>query len=582
MHEIEHFHGSCNNVFTDMCDGSVFKTHPLFSMNKQAIQIIAYFDEVELCNPLGSSTKKHKLGCVFFTIGNLRPKFRSRLKCIFVAAVASNVIISKHGMNLFLRPFVESMKLLSNNGLTVSINGKDRHFQVGMLTVLADTLAAHALGGFKESMSFSHRICRSCLATTEQIQSCFLESDFELRTRGLHQHHLQNLTDSASSTQFGINRPSELDNIPTFSVAENLPHDIMHDLLEGVVPCELKLLLTQLVNAKYFTIATFNDRLRRFDFGYTERSDIPSELDAKNFIRKPDQKIRQSASKMWLLAIITPLLVGDLVPEDCKFWILYNILLQICRVACSWSIKPGTIAYLRVLIEEHHSQFRVLYPNKTVIPKMHYMVHYPSQILKYGPLIHSWTMRHEAKLCVLKRAARHGNFKNICYTVAKRSQHALCYHLNCGAPFLGTECEISKTVSEVYSANESENVRAYIFSLDLPMPESIVHPSWIKCDFFYLKKYAYLYLGNGEMYPNFGKIMDLFTLIDNDSKTLFILQLQKCETLYFDSHFGAYVVNLLPPLSFSNVSSLPAFPVLHSHRAFNRSEIFIVLKQDMH
>ena len=96
--------------------------------------------------------------------------------------------------------------------------------------------------------------------------NCFLsniEHPFHgLHTRFLlHRYHLQHLTDSASSVEFGINRPSELDNIPNFSVAENLPHDIMHDLLEGIVPYELKLLLIKLVNAKYFTIATFNDCL---------------------------------------------------------------------------------------------------------------------------------------------------------------------------------------------------------------------------------------------------------------------------------------------------------------------------------
>lgn len=89
----------------------------------------------------------------------------------------------------------------------------------------------------------------------------------------------------------------------------------------------------------------------------------------------------------------------------------------------SWEIAPGTIGYLRVLIEEHHTQFKTLYPEHSIIPKMHYMLHYPSQILRYGPLVYSWTMRHEAKLQVTKRAARHGNFKNICYTIAKCSQH---------------------------------------------------------------------------------------------------------------------------------------------------------------
>ena len=92
----------------------------------------------------------------------------------------------------------------------------------------------------------------------------------------------------------------------------------------------MKLLLTHLVNANYFTISTLNDRLRRFDFGYIEQSDIPSMFDEKTFLKNPEQKIRQSASKMWLLAIMLPLLVGDLVPEDCEEWNLFIILLRIC------------------------------------------------------------------------------------------------------------------------------------------------------------------------------------------------------------------------------------------------------------
>lgn len=420
-----------------MCDGSFFKTHPVFKSNNAAVQIVAYYDEVELCNPLGSNTKKHKLGCIFFTIGNFRQKFRSRLKCIFVVAVATNPTIQRHGIDLFLQPFVESMQRLANEGISVSFHGETRHFEIGMLAFLADTLAAHALGGFKESMSFSHRICRSCMATTEKIQSNFLESDFELRTAETHQKQVLELTGSEyanKSVEFGINRPSLLDKIPNFSVAENLPHDIMHDLFEGVVALEIKLLLTNLVTAKYFTIATLNDRLKRFDFGYLECSDIPSPLDEKTFMKYPDQKIRQSASKMWLLAIILPLLVGDLVPEHCEAWNLYVLLLRICSIACSWQITHDTTFYLRVLIEEHHTRFKKIYPHKTIIPKMHYMLHYTTQILKFGPLVYSWTMRHEAKLSIIKRAASHGNFKNICYTVAKRSQHALCYYLNCGEP----------------------------------------------------------------------------------------------------------------------------------------------------
>ena len=37
-------------------------SHPLFSSHRQALQIHFYYDDVEVCNPLGSKAKIHKLG----------------------------------------------------------------------------------------------------------------------------------------------------------------------------------------------------------------------------------------------------------------------------------------------------------------------------------------------------------------------------------------------------------------------------------------------------------------------------------------------------------------------------------------
>ena len=55
-----------DSYLNDFCDGTLFKSHPLFSIDQQALQIIAYFDELEVANPLGSYVAKHKLGCIFF------------------------------------------------------------------------------------------------------------------------------------------------------------------------------------------------------------------------------------------------------------------------------------------------------------------------------------------------------------------------------------------------------------------------------------------------------------------------------------------------------------------------------------
>ena len=56
--EIASPHHSTENQLADFCDGSLFKTHPLFSITEDALQIIGYFDELEVVNPLGSYTAK--------------------------------------------------------------------------------------------------------------------------------------------------------------------------------------------------------------------------------------------------------------------------------------------------------------------------------------------------------------------------------------------------------------------------------------------------------------------------------------------------------------------------------------------
>lgn len=54
--------GHCDSInISDYCDGTVFHSHSLFSVKSSALQLFFYFDDLEVCNPLGSRTKTHKL-----------------------------------------------------------------------------------------------------------------------------------------------------------------------------------------------------------------------------------------------------------------------------------------------------------------------------------------------------------------------------------------------------------------------------------------------------------------------------------------------------------------------------------------
>ena len=51
-----------NGKMGDYCDGEQFKHHPLFQKDNNALQINLFYDDLEVCNPLGSKAKIHKLG----------------------------------------------------------------------------------------------------------------------------------------------------------------------------------------------------------------------------------------------------------------------------------------------------------------------------------------------------------------------------------------------------------------------------------------------------------------------------------------------------------------------------------------
>lgn len=89
------------------------------------------------------------------------------------------------------------------------------------------------------------------------------------------------------------------------------------------------------------------------------------------------------AVQMWCLATHLPLIIGDLVPEDNAYWDLFLTLLDITSICFSPILSSEQIAYLQVLIEDHHSEFCNIYPDCSIIPKMHFMIHMPSVILQY-------------------------------------------------------------------------------------------------------------------------------------------------------------------------------------------------------
>lgn len=161
---------------------------------------------------------------------------------------------------------------------------------------------------------------------------------------------------------------------------------------------------------------------------------------------------------MWILAANLPLIIGDKIPHGDEKWECFLLLLDIVQLCMGRVASPSLAGTLGTLIDDHHSLFCRCYPTSSVIPKMHYMVHLPQQMLRYrihvwcmcicivyyltstGPLISSWCMRMEGKNSYCKRIAQSSNFKNVPLTLTKWHHRWLCTYLQ-SARFFERELE---------------------------------------------------------------------------------------------------------------------------------------------
>jgi hypothetical protein len=85
---------------------------------------------------------------------------------------------------------------------------------------------------------------------------------------------------------------------------------------------------------------------------------------------------------MWCLSRFLPLLIGDLVQEENSRWQNLILLLQIEEIVFAPKTTVQLAAYLDVLVGDYLEDFSKLY-ERPIIPKQHYMVHYPRQIVRY-------------------------------------------------------------------------------------------------------------------------------------------------------------------------------------------------------
>lgn len=525
-------HRSTDGKMYDYCDGDHFANHKLYKTHPNGLQIQIYFDDLETVNPLGSKTKIHKMGAVYFSLRNLSPEYNSSLANIHLCLLFNSIDREKYGFAKIFEPLLDDIKVLEMQGIDILIRGETHTVYGTVCLFTADNLACHALCGYAESFS-ANKFCHICLVDKSTSQTTFNEDDIEKRNRHNYLQHV--VINDVSIT--GIKGDSCLNTLEFFHVTENVGVDIMHDVLEGVAPLEVRLLLQRYIyEEKLLCLEQLNERIASYDYRYSNTKNKPSVI----LNLKSETAIKQTASQMWCLIQNLPFLLGDIVNPESLHWQLFILLREICSIIFAPVVTRGLAVFLKQLIIDHHKLFKELYPARNLIPKHHFMIHYPSMLIKFGPLSKLWCMRFEAKHNPLKRQAHAVcNFKNISKTLAYKNQVQQMHCWKFGDPLVHTMCVPNTYPVVVCSLEYGNQIREKLSSLSDVSTDTVhVSNSVSFCGYTY-RTGSILMSASSEDEPIFGEVVHLFPKVDQNMLLAF---LRTVKVKYFDDHFYSFVV----------------------------------------
>lgn len=258
-----------------------------------------YVDDFEVCNPLGTSRKTHKLCAVYWVLRNLPPWSHSSL-----SSIAKHTMLSP--MAMILEPLVHNLRYLKIGGIFVP--------QLGRSLKDTDNLGAHGITWFVENFTVPY-FCHFCTVTASDIVLNKVRSGpFSLRTKEIHETYVRPMLDSGSSC-FGVKRACPLTKgLSHFHDVSDYTPNIAHDLFEGIVPVEIAHCLTLIILKKYITFNYINNSIQHFPYKWTDKTNKPHILSQNLSIR---ETIGGNAQENWSLLRLLPFLFGPKIPGHC-------------------------------------------------------------------------------------------------------------------------------------------------------------------------------------------------------------------------------------------------------------------------
>jgi len=192
-------------------------------------------------------------------------------------------------------------------------------------------------------VSLQHAFVAS-VAALETKQTVALESQLKLRDRQSYNLAVQSASKPDYEWQMtGVKKGCILNKLKYWHVTKHYVVDIMHDVLEGVAPFELSLILKGMAKDKsvMLSVETVNSALTFFEYSIADKNSRPPSLSSFD-------TLWMSATEMW--CFLWNLLIGHRVPRQQEQWLLLLKLLDICDIIFAPAVTENLICNMHILM----------------------------------------------------------------------------------------------------------------------------------------------------------------------------------------------------------------------------------------
>ncbi|CAF4135388.1 unnamed protein product, partial [Rotaria magnacalcarata] len=288
-HYISQFQGQ--DILYHYRNAEIGRQHPTLKKKDNCLLLQLYSDDLGVVNPLMGRSSTHKLTTFYFSIDDLPARHKSSLNTVHLLLLCTrNDFEDQRNRRILFRKLSEDLKHLENNGLILPGDVNPTYFTIS--TLCADNLAGmlrfntltHELGGFTCAFNYGY-CCRYCLTNHRDMKTRYNETQVLIRTTTSHDLQVKQVRNVPGDKKiYGINEESILSILPSFHPVISLPPDIMHDILEGVMPKLTACLLHTIVSSRLCSAAQLCRRINKYTYGVNDKQNRPPPFKEKDIL----------------------------------------------------------------------------------------------------------------------------------------------------------------------------------------------------------------------------------------------------------------------------------------------------------